>query len=272
MKTILIGSRALQYWDPTLKLRDSSDWDVISDTLIPGTEWHDPDLLNNREMETLTSPKTVEYEGNTLYIMSMKGLAIIKRSHLWRDYKFQSHITQYHRHKLADHFQLMVEHNDKALSLYDERLELTHKAFPNKHPKLNKGKDDFFSDAVTRKYDHDSIHELVAHYPRPLYTELLVSQDQVLCSKDKWRVMRRKKKLLCTSEEVMVIAIERFLVPNHDHSYLHAYLKSLNKVCTTMCSGWFRDFAIDNYPAIMNTYDKNKLTKALKSLGELDGH
>ena len=67
-------------------------------------------------------------------------------------------------------------------------------------------------------------------------------------------------KLKCIAEETYVIAIERFLVPK-DWKYPAklAYMKALKKVCTTLCSGWFREFAICNYPQIVDLFDKQKI-------------
>ena len=40
--------------------------------------------------------------------------------------------------------------------------------------------------------------------------------------------------------------------------------KALEKVCTTLTSGWFRDFAIDNYPEIFNLCDTIKIDNIRK--------
>ena len=36
------------------------------------------------------------------------------------------------------------------------------------------------------------------------------------------------------------------------------YMKALKKVCTTLTSGWFRDFAIDHYPSVVRNFNKEK--------------
>jgi len=46
---ILIGSRALNYWFPEAQVRPQSDWDIISNDPIDGSEWHDPAILYNQE-------------------------------------------------------------------------------------------------------------------------------------------------------------------------------------------------------------------------------
>lgn len=266
---VLIGSRALHYWVPEINLSEHTDWDVISYGPIDGFEWHDPNLLNNYEMALkYATEHTIEHKGHTLSIMSMEGLAIIKRSHLWRDYKFQSHITQYHKFGLARVFE---DTDSWTNPFYIDRLAQTYRDFPRNHPKLNKSKDEFFSDAVTRKYDHDMLHELVAFGARPVYTQLQPDQpNSVWCDKTKWDDLPDMSKALCVAEETMVTALERYLIPDPTYPPRLACLKSLDKVCTTMCSGWFRDYAIDNYPLVIEMCMEQKLTHVLKKLGEVE--
>lgn len=69
---VLIGSRALAYWNPELKIKDTTDWDIISDEPIQGSEWHDPSFLNNAQMcELYTSGQTVNFNGHKLHVMNI---------------------------------------------------------------------------------------------------------------------------------------------------------------------------------------------------------
>lgn len=259
---VLIGSRALDFWDKrygdgTFKLSPNADWDVISDVPIEGTEWHDPHFLNNAEMVDLfTSIYTVEFNGIPLRVMHMEGLAVIKRSHLWRDLSFQKHITHYHKY-LRKYFYPSPE--------YHHRLDLSYAEFKQSHPKLNKSLDDFFTDGVKKLYDHDWLHELYAYYDEPLYKRLQRDPHSAWCSEDLWDKLNYSDKERCVAEEVQVIATERFLVPNDwNFSCKRAYLQALDKVCTTLCSGYFRDFAIDYYPEIMLMFSQARML-AVKS-------
>lgn len=265
---LLIGSRALAYWQPTFNLKPTADWDVISSKPIDGTEWHKPDHLNNSDFTQFTDDShTIDFNGHILHVVSMEGLAIIKRSHLWRSYKFQSHIAQYHKFGLAYSFN-STKINDRYHPLYLQRLKLTKEAYGNPHPSLRKSSTEFFDDPVERKYDHDYLHELVAYYDKPLFTKLTPDPNSVWCSQDLWNNLSYKDKCKCVSEEVIVTALERFVIPDPGYPTKHAYLRALDKICTTMCSGWFRDFAIDNYPQIFNLYDSSKFTQVLTTLGE----
>ncbi len=263
MRKILIGSRALNYWYPSMKVSETTDYDVISSVPIENDEssdvhfeWHDRWLLNNDAFDQFTSEKnTVEIEGVKLYVCNPTGLAIIKRSHLWRDLKFDKHITHYHKH-LRPFGDVLLDNERQILQ---QRTTMTMKAYPQGHPNLMQSKASFFADAVTKVYDHDYLHELFAFHDKPLYTNLLIHSDLAWCDKDKWLYLSHDDRLKCIAEEVQVIATERFLVPN-DWKFPSklAYYQSLKKVCTTLCSGWFRDYAIDYYPEVISLYNKEK--------------
>jgi hypothetical protein len=47
------------------------------------------------------------------------------------------------------------------------------------------------------------------------------------------------------------------------------YNKALNKVCTTLCKGWFREFAIDNYPEVMELFDEGKFLEVKDKLSKI---
>lgn len=266
MKNLLIGSRALAYWRPDLKLKDSIDWDVISDEPIPGTEWHKPDFLDNYIMEDYASDSFTYINGHKVYVVNMKGLAIIKRSHLWRQLSFQKHITQFHKYGLYEEYKKFDEKDFNELII---REVLTESAFPISHPNLNVTKDEFFNDGIIRKYDHDYLHELISYYKKPLYLKIQNTNDEVICCAYKWDKLPYEDQLKCVAEEVYVTALERFICIDNPMPYQLAYSKSLDKVCTTMCSGWFRDFAIDNYPEIQSLYNDQKIIYVLKQLGEI---
>lgn len=264
MHPVLIGSRALNYWKPDRKVNPSTDWDVISYDQHTGCEVHDPDFLNNRQMTWHATNHWVTLpDGSSARVMSMLGLAMIKRSHLWRDLSFQKHITDWHKHGLCAELQGIdyTKHPIVQIDL-EERTALTKKAFPQGNPNLMQSVEDFFDDAVQKKYNHDYLHELFAYYDKPLYTRLQENSKLAWCSKELWYNLSAVDQVKCIAEEVQVIATERFLVPRDwDFPAKLAYMKALDKVCTTLCSGYFRDAAIDNYPAILELFDKSRFDR-----------
>lgn len=259
MYPVLVGSRALAHWNKNFQIKDSTDWDVISYDTHDGCEIHDPQLLNNKSMTGYASHQIIKLpDGKKAFVMSMLGLAIMKRSHLWRNLNFDRHITMYHRFGLHEILMDRI-HIDIVASDLAERTKLTNQQFPVRTPNLMQTTSDFFDDAVTKKYSHDWLHDLYAYNDKPMYTKMQRNPELAWCIKDLWDSFTELEKCQCVAEEVYVIATERFLVPREwNYSYRLAYIYALNKVCTTLCSGWFRDYAIDNYPKIFDMFDKDK--------------
>lgn len=124
------------------------------------------------------------------------------------------------------------------------------------HPKLNVGKSDFFKDDIYT-YDHDSIHESVAIKGIPAYRSYMVDGAEVMTSKDKFFACDRETQLLGVYEEACVLALERCLIPFPGKaSPEKAFMMAIEKVCTSITSGWFREFAWENYLDVIKLYRK----------------
>lgn len=266
---MLIGSRAIAHWNKDFKVKPGADWDIVDGPIredsyrdklgIPSNdriEWHKPlpsEPLGYNNLEMIRS-----FQDDDSYVCTPYGLAIIYRSHLHRDWNWDAHITKYHRFILP-----MVQ--DPVALLVDplllERIKLTKTAYPQGNPKLNKSNMEFFDDPVAKVYDHDFLHELYAYKDRPMFEKLKRPEqfDLAWCAKDLWDELSQTQKLQCVAEETYVIATERFMVPNNwDFATKRAYYHALKKVCTTLTSGWFRDFAIDNFPEVYSLYEGAK--------------
>lgn len=265
MKNYLIGSRSLALQKPSFKIREHTDFDVISEKpLSENFEFHDVNFLNNYELDRYALKDPIVLEGHEVYPISMKGLAIVKRSHLWRDLSFDKHIAAYCHHLKN----FMKDLNGVDRAILKNRTDETMKNFGSIYS-LKKNKEDFFSDYVQRKYDHDYLHELFKYYSKPLYTRLQNVDGSVWCDVNKWNELSYKDKLKCVAEEVSVLAAERFLIPSDwkMNSKL-AYLKGMKKVCTTASSGWFRDFAIDNFDEVFSFYTRANFLHVKNKLQE----
>jgi hypothetical protein len=139
------------------------------------------------------------------------------------------------------------------------------KFFTIKHGKKwvslkGKNTDTFFVDAVERKYVHDDIHDAVAVYDKPLYDKLIF--EGVSCSKKGFEKLSFEDKILLVKEEVWVTALERYLIPsNFTCGHRAAYEKSLKKLATTMSSGWFKFFILENIDKLVGCDKKEYIDK-----------
>lgn len=262
MTSVLIGSRAINYWLPEFKIRPDTDYDVISETAIPGTEWHRPDVLNNQNLLSIDGP-TIEFNDAVLTVAPLNVLAAIKRSHLHRPLGFGKHITHYHKH-------LKPYLDDSVSEFLEERKALTLKEFPQQGPNLRQTVRDFFDDAVEKVYDHDLLHHLFAYSDAPMYTKMQRDPSVAWCEKSMWDTFSHQEKLWTVAEETMVIATERVLVPSKwEYPTGRAFNRAIEKVCTTLCSGWFRDFAIEHYPEVLGMHDSSLFLNVKSKLEKL---
>lgn len=127
--------------------------------------------------------------------------------------------------------------------------------------KLNVGKDEFFAnDGIDYTIcPHDTIHELIALGTRPAYLRIQRKSSDVQCEQSLWNCSSMEIKLNCVIEEARVIAIERGILPFSktyvtDEIALQLFKTALQKICTTLCSGWFREFAWKNYDLIIQQH------------------
>lgn len=130
-----------------------------------------------------------------------------------------------------------------------------------KHPKLegNTKKDFFNDDGIKYVYDHDSIHVAVKHLPQPAYRYFQPDGEEVHTSKEDFFAQPTQVQLLAVLEESYVLSLERAIVPFNLKTVEQrkkAFDTALEKVCTSITSGWFRKFAWDNFDLVNSMYDQ----------------
>jgi hypothetical protein len=129
------------------------------------------------------------------------------------------------------------------------------------HPKLNVSKEEFFvpSGQVKYKYDHDSIHLAMAHFDMPAYEYF--KEGQVKCSKNKFFTSGESTRLNSVLEEVQVLALERSQIPHPHVDRRWSFDKAHEKVCTSIASGWWREYAWENYDKVQAMYEPDYVEK-----------
>lgn len=142
---------------------------------------------------------------------------------------------------------------DSYLEFYKERQKIQ---YDYSLPKLNQKKDTFFSgDGIIYEYDHDSIHEAVKFMEHPAYT--YYADGEVWSCKDKFNSCSEEIKLYGVLEESLVLACERSqLAFNPSPDPLWSFEHALFKVCSSITSGFFREYAWENYDKVINLYNK----------------
>ena len=88
-------------------------------------------------------------------------------------------------------------------------------------------------------------HSLVEFFERN--KDICEGLMEAWIEKELWEKFTHQEKMMCVVEETTVIALERFLIPGREKYATAAYMKALQKVCTSLTSGWFRDFTIWNW-------------------------
>lgn len=189
---------------------------------------------------------------NLLYMLKMSHRFLKDSPHF---YKTMRHISRMRALGTIITPDLLDIYVDRQKETYDYGL-----------PKLNQNKKNFFSgDGVTYKYDHDSLHEAVAFAGAPIYKLYQKDDSEVAVDKAKWNTLDRSLKLMAVAEECAVLALERSLVPFPGaKTPFEAFKLALMKVCTSITSGWFREFAWENHDEVL------KLEKNYNYVGQFE--
>ncbi len=291
---IIVGSKALNYHFPEYK-REVKDIDIIGtsddikyliNSLRPENVRHTDDIttlfnikcnevFNTNNVEILNADNSealkeyLKFEnGETgLKYASPEVLLSLKKSHIHFPIKFSKHIIDYN-------FLLNNLKEDKLKDITNLNFIETEKRIGKlKTPSLKKSTSNFFGQSdgyVKYFYKHDDIHHVMAHYNRPIYEDMQVDSESAWCEKDMWSKFNFEKKAKCVLEEAYVIALERKIIPMLNGcgeiiTAKKAFDWSLMRICTTLCSGWFRQFATDNYVKILEYYNPNYVQKFLKA-------
>jgi hypothetical protein len=294
---LVVGSKALNYHFPEFQ-REVKDIDIIGttddinyliETLNPEKVLDNHNIttllniqnpnefFNTKNVEILNSDNSkalteyIKYENNGnlggLRYASPEVLLSLKKSHIHFPIKFQKHIKDYN-------FLLDILKEDKLENITKINFKETELRFGKlKTPSLKKSTSKFFDQSdgyVKYFYIHDDIHQVMAHYDRPIYEDMQTTSESAWCQKKLWDNFSFEKKAKCVLEEAYVIALERKIIPMLNGvsdvvSSKKALEWSLMRICTTLCSGWFRQFASDNYSRICEYINHQYVQKFLEA-------
>src|SRR6187402_3166620 len=144
----------------------------------------------------------------------------------------------------------------KGAKLIPELHKLLYPVWVEKHGTkkmtLAKSSGMFFADAVTRIYDHDSIHRSVARRDHALYEEFLIPGESVNMDMRQVWASEHSKIVEMFREEIAATALERWLIPtNYKFSPGLAWKLGLKKTITSLTKGRSALFLVENFREFM---------------------
>lgn len=148
---------------------------------------------------------------------------------------------------------------------------------------MNKNKNDFFDDNVPRVIDHDELHKMVAKVCRGIpdepYKMFQKDTNNAVLDKELYFLADKKDRYTLLREEIMVLLLERKIIPELVHcndgsnSYEFNKFKLMNyfndvvsNYCTNLCESghsWLRQYVLDHYDIYSKyqSYDMDNLLK-----------
>lgn len=238
---VLIGSAAVNYHAPSILNREAKDKDY---------------LTMGKPFETDQSSDFINGEGIldkydfTSDIASLDEVYTLKVSHSpWV-------ITPASWAKHLKDIKALKENGAVVIQkLHDVCYAEWEKRKGKKKVNLNQDKEEFFNGNVRRIYDHDSIHASVAFNSDPMYMRILVDGEEVKTSKQKFFSLTHNEKVQLVREEVMVLSLERDLIPSkrtiNDSIIFSSYVSQLKLLITQYSKGYFPQWIIENYSEVL---------------------
>jgi hypothetical protein len=236
----LTGSQAMRLWFDDSRL-PNGDWDYISDNptamLMKG-----PGL----RIDVMTDERFGAWNwGN---VATPDELYTLKISHAF----WEIHGPRNWDKHAADIVFLSRKGAKFLRPLYDIVLPIWKEKYKRNTVNLNQSAKDFFSDAVNRKYDHDSLHESIAYGDRPLYESVLREGSDVAVDNAKFWAMDHETQIKMVREEIYATALERILIPrNYKGSPTSAYVWALRRTATSLFKGEWALFLMLNLDELM---------------------
>lgn len=222
----------------------------------------------------------------------------LKKAHIHFPIKFQKHISDlmFLRSKLREIRGVSLDRDlNSETDLLEEFPALTQLHFEEtekrigklKTPKMNQTTEEFFGKSkkyVKSYFVHDDMHKALAHDGDPTYLRILKTGSEVETDITLWTTLTIQQRIWCVLEEVYVIALERKILPElFEVSALYenelgkepwtakeAFDWALMRVCTTLCDGFFRDFAVKAYDEIQKQYNPNYVELFFKNIIHYD--
>lgn len=246
MSLLIIGSTAMQQHFAPWFDREPSDTDAYAPTT---SDWEREATqpFFDKKLDLFSHPLLDDWLQNTrdgwFRYATPDELLTIKASHAaWelRNGSWDKHMWD------------LVFLQDRGAKVDEELYKLLYPIWAevhgNKRLKMGMDATGFFTDAVVRKYDHDSLHESVAYGDEALYVSVLAPGEEVKMDMALLKALPHETRVRLLREEVYATALERLVIPNgYRYSPRLAYHWALRRTITSLTSGWTSRWLIDNY-------------------------
>lgn len=287
---ILIGSRALQLRAPQLMQRKCVDFDFVC-TKDEFNQWMEKNSskVNAKEVyelpefnkwivkgssicefEIITPSKSsellvdlVKNDPETIdtsfgLIPSINILFAIKDSHKYK--KFDNSMVGFWKTALDWHLMKSVGAEVKPEYEAFTKLRRAEAYAGQKHPSLMQSKDNFFKDDnVVYEFIHDDLHKAVMLNDKPAYEYYIKDGAEVQCDMNKFFECSERIRNCGVFEEACVLGLERSMIAHPGVlTEEQAFRFALAKVCTTITSGRFREYAFNNVFDVLKMYNTHK--------------
>lgn len=227
-KHLIFGSTAMKHWFPDLRDKPK-DLDIMGQgKSSPGVEYH----WNEAFQYVLENNKDEKY-------VDPDFLYTIKVSHAEWNIRWSKTIID-------------IKNMKKKGCMLDPLLyNMLHKEWEKIHiPKrvvISGYVEEFFRENITRKFDHEELHERIKYNEIPMHYKIRKNPEKVNVSKELWDKLSYMEQLQTASEEVIVFAVERHASKPPKHSLF----KALEDLITKSCTGFFALFMIMNFEEIL---------------------
>lgn len=125
-----------------------------------------------------------------------------------------------------------------------------------------------FKQHSDRLFLHDELHQHFAHYPEPLYKDILKHPGSIYTSEKKFQQLSPENQFKCVLEEIYTIAAERLIIP-FGYSPQDAKYIAMKRLCIGLSKGYFCIFLLEHFFELLYSDNSYYLAK-LKELGEYE--
>lgn len=193
----------------------------------------------------------VELLNDTAKLPSLDLLYLTKRAH--------ANVPVFYAKTISDLITLKPHAGNfgsRELCFYEHRKRECRERYSTNRQRFSLAisNQDFFSASNhVRLFEHDDIHEAVAHtIGSPLYKRCKRDLSTAKIEKDLFEALAPSERLMMVQEEFMVIGLERFYVHDKTLSNLQIYRRGMHKTIRDLFVGYFQDFCIDHIDQLLD--------------------